>query len=74
MLSLRRNAVRALTTTSTGKPQYIHPLSQLVLEYLQNNQSNFLEKYGLDKGLHIENDGTFILKFPSYHQDKGRIW
>jgi hypothetical protein len=74
MSSFRRYVVRTLTTTNTGKSQYIHPLSKLVLEYFQTDQSNFLSKHGLDKGLHIENDGTFILKFPSYHEDKGRIW
>ena len=29
---------------------------------------------GLDKGLSLQRDGTFLLKFPSYNTDQARIW
>ena len=53
--------------------QYIHPLSQIVLEKLQKSEmaSNWLESNGLDTStLKINNDGTFLLKFP----ENGKIW
>lgn len=62
------------TTTNPGKVQYVHPLSQLVLEYLQSEQSNWIEKHGLHTGLQLEDDGTFVIKFPSYDKDMARIW
>jgi len=53
--------------------QYVHPLSQIVLEKLQKSEmaSNWLESNGLDTStLKINNDGTFLLKFP----ENGKIW
>ena len=72
--SARRCLTTTKTTANSGKVQYVHPLSQLVLEYLQTEQSNWIEKHGLHTGLQVEDDGTFVIKFPSYDKDMARIW
>ncbi|GMH80809.1 hypothetical protein TL16_g08705 [Triparma laevis f. inornata] len=41
--------------------QYVHPLSQIVLNRLQNNHSSFLRSFNLDSTLKIRSDGTFTL-------------
>lgn len=53
--------------------QYVHPLSQIVLEHLQTSPSAaaFVTKSGLDQSLSIHKDGTFALHFPN---DGGKIW
>lgn len=56
------------------KVEYVHPLSQLVLEHLQTTRADWIEKNGLDKGLNLQRDGTFVLKFPSFDKDEARIW
>ena len=49
-----------------SKEQYVHPLSQIVLEHLQQSQSDFLRQYGLvENSLTFHKDGTFTLAFPS---------
>lgn len=57
-------------------PVYVHHLSKICLEHLQNFQSDWLEKEGLATGLHIKNDGTFTLNYPRTdpNVDSGRIW
>jgi len=47
------------------EPQYVHPLSQLVLEHLQTTRYEWIQQHGLDRGLQIQRDGTFVLRFPS---------
>jgi hypothetical protein len=57
------------------RKEYVHPLSQIVLEYLQLNRSDWLVKTGLDRGLFFHRDGTFELRFPAYKSDQiSRIW
>lgn len=58
--------------SSSGlKTSYVHPLSQIVLEHLQNSDS-WLKEMGLDMSvLELRKDGTFNLVFP---RDEGRIW
>jgi len=60
------------------KSAYVHPLSQIVLEHLQNSCSEWVSKVGLDKGgLTLNKDGTFLLKFPTGSGEsgtKGEIW
>jgi hypothetical protein len=68
-----------LTTTTAPpvkpeKTEYVHPLSQLVLQHLQNARGDWVHQQGLDKGLSIQPNGTFVLKFPSYDKDKASIW
>lgn len=72
--SARRPLSLSSSSTTPGKAQYVHPLSQLVLEYLQTEQSNWIEKHGLHQGLQVKEDGTFVIKFPSYDKDMARIW
>ena len=62
-----------------GETTYVHPLSRIVLEHLQSNQSTFLIETGLDKGLTINRNGTFALYFPKlnegkYEDNDCRIW
>lgn len=46
------------------KSEYIHPLSQIVLEHLQSCHSHWVTEMGLDTGLKLNEDGTFLLRFP----------
>jgi hypothetical protein len=57
-------------------PVYVHQVSKTVLQHLQDRQSEWLVANGLDKGLHVNANGTFILKFLSSRPgvDAGRIW
>lgn len=41
---------------------YVHPLSQIVLEYLQDSQHEWVVSKGLDKSLTLHRDGSFELK------------
>eukprot|EP00956_Cyclotella_meneghiniana_P030636 scaffold77880_cov74-Cyclotella_meneghiniana.AAC.1 len=45
------------------KSEYIHPLSQIVLEHLQTVHSDWVERNGLETGLILNKDGTFVLRF-----------
>jgi len=69
-----KQVIRHLTTGQPDKVEYVHPLSQLVLEYLQTERSDWILENGLDQGLQVEKDGTFLIKFPSYEKDNSRIW
>ena len=76
LLPIRSFSAAKDTTTTTPrsppeKDQYVHPLSQIVLEHLQKSQSDFVTSAGLDKSLDLKKDGTFTLKFPN---DGGQIW
>jgi len=65
------------TTKIEGMNSYVHPLSQIVLERLQSNHSDYLIATGLDKGLTLEKDGTFVLRYPSQDDREGedcQIW
>jgi hypothetical protein len=76
-LSARRNQAFITTRQFVAHPEkveYVHPLSQLVLEYLQNDRSDWIVSHGLDRGLTVHRDGTFLIKFPSYEKDMSRIW
>jgi hypothetical protein len=57
-------------------PVYVHHLSQIALEHLQNHHSDWVVQMGLDRGLRINQDGTFVLQFPETEEgyDGGRIW
>jgi hypothetical protein len=57
-------------------PVYMHHVSQTVLAHLQQNHSDWIIENGLDRGLHINSNGTFVLQYPPthYNVDPGRIW
>jgi hypothetical protein len=55
-------------------PVYVHHVSKLALQHLTANQSDWLVEKGLDRGLKLHSDGTFILNFPRKGFDAGRIW
>lgn len=58
---------------------YVHPLSQIVLEYFQDVHHNWIVAQQLDTALTVHRDGSFELKFPMAHEevageDVHRIW
>jgi hypothetical protein len=42
---------------------YVHPLSQIILEYLQDCHHAWIVRHGLDQSLTLHRDGSFVLKF-----------
>jgi hypothetical protein len=52
-------------------PVYVHHLSKVALEYMQNEQSQWIVEHKLEKGLRLNPDGTFVIHFPAQN---GRIW
>ena len=75
------------TTTNDGnnavfhRNVYVHPLSQIILEHLQDEQSDWILQKGLERSLNIHRDGSFELHFSSPsssssdNDEKGdRIW
>ena len=82
--SLKSSAQRYRSVVSTRDdesypknfyPVYVHHVSKIALEHLQKRQSNWLIEKGLDRGLHINPNGTFSLNFPARKGfDSGRIW
>jgi hypothetical protein len=69
---------RAWATNSTFQdderrfyPVYVHHLSKVALEYLQNQQSDWIVQHKLETGLRLNPDGTFVIHFPAQN---GRIW
>lgn len=73
-----RKVVSAIDDESYPKnfyPVYVHNISKIALEHLQNNQSTWLINKGLNRGLHINPNGTFTMSFPARQGfDAGRIW
>ena len=59
------------TDTGFTKSEYIHPLSQIVLEHMQLQHGRWVEKSGLNTGLTVNKDGTFLLRFPRSNNDDG---
>uniref|UniRef100_A0A7S0AE71 Uncharacterized protein n=1 Tax=Minutocellus polymorphus TaxID=265543 RepID=A0A7S0AE71_9STRA len=55
---------------------YTHPLSQVMLEHLQNAHGDWLVRNGLNRGLTINRDGSFCIQFPAAYpgDESGRIW
>eukprot|EP00536_Pseudo-nitzschia_multiseries_P007166 jgi/Psemu1/255992/estExt_Genewise1Plus.C_1650031 len=43
---------------------YVHPLSQVVLEYLQDYHHSWVVSKGLDRSLVLHRDGSFEAKYP----------
>jgi len=56
------------------RTSFVHPLSQIVLEYLQSRKSGWLVQQQLDKSLTINGDGSFEIKYPSIGSKLGRIF
>lgn len=56
-------------------PVYVHHVSKTVLQHLQENRAEWLVSEGLDSGLRLNSNGTFVLQFPARKGfDAGRIW
>lgn len=58
---------------------YVHPLSQIVLEHLQDTHHDWIVSQKLDTTLTLHRDGSFELKFPMSGEANGneevhRIW
>lgn len=61
---------RPMASSSTETPVfqrvvYVHPLSQIILEYFQSHCNAWIVSRGLDRSLTIHRDGTFELAFIS---------
>ena len=58
------------------RPVYVHHVSKLTLEHLQEKESDWLMGQGLDTGLEINDNGTFTLRYPpqSGKNAGNRIW
>ena len=59
----RRGRPRAVLFSTFSKESYVHPLSQIVLEHLQSRHGPWVKGMGLDTGLKLNEDGTFVLRF-----------
>jgi hypothetical protein len=56
-------------------PVYVHHVSKVALQHLQESRSQWLLETGLDRGLHVNSNGTFVINFPARKGfDAGRIW
>jgi hypothetical protein len=57
------------TTTNDDKvfqrTVYVHPLSQIVLEYFQDSRSDWVHQKGLERSLVLHRDGSFEIQFAS---------
>lgn len=58
---------------------YVHPLSQIVLEHLQETHHDWVVSQKLDTTLTLHRDGSFELKFPmlgeaNINEEVHRIW
>jgi hypothetical protein len=65
------------STTSDELPStvYVHPLSQIVLEYFQGERSDWIIERGLDRSLKVHRDGSFEIKFePRSPESNSRVW
>lgn len=76
------NARSFSTTFELERTVYVHPLSQMILEYLQSQRNDWVLAHGLE-GLTVHRDGSFELKFDienhdvddaKYNNDTSRIW
>ncbi|GAX21491.1 hypothetical protein FisN_10Hh071 [Fistulifera solaris] len=54
-------------------PVYIHPLSQIVLLYFQNECHSWICAHKFDRSLTLHRDGTFVLRNGTA-DDAPRIW
>ena len=60
---------------SSWTSQSIHPLSQIVLEHLQSSHSKWIQRMGLEQGLDVKQDGTFVLRFANREGETAEsIW
>mmetsp|Transcript_16741 Transcript_16741/g.25297 ORF Transcript_16741/g.25297 Transcript_16741/m.25297 type:complete len:157 (-) Transcript_16741:253-723(-) len=61
---------------ATLYPVYTHFLSKSILEHLQNEKSDWVRSHGLQYGLNLNSNGTFVLRFPPSNgqRETGHIW
>lgn len=56
-------------------PVYMHHVSTVVLQHLQDSRADWLVAQGLHQGLQVKSNGTFCLTFPAPKgRDAGKIW
>ena len=54
---------------------YVHHVTKIVLQHLQETKADWLVAQGLDRGLRLNSNGTAVLQFPpKMGVDSGRIW
>lgn len=74
-----RHCVRSFATKTTPFTEtcYVHPLSQMVLEYLQRECADWVLARQLDRPLTLHRDGTFMLAskiWTSYDPHSKKHW
>eukprot|EP00977_Amphora_coffeiformis_P003959 scaffold793_cov161-Amphora_coffeaeformis.AAC.11 len=55
---------------------YVHHVTKIVLQHLQETKADWLVRQGLDRGLRLKSNGTAVLQFPPKQgfDSGGRIW
>lgn len=54
---------------------YVHHVTKVVLQHLQETKADWLVEQGLERGLRLNSNGTAVLQFPpKMGMDSGRIW
>jgi hypothetical protein len=48
---------------------YVHPLSQIILEYFQGSRFDWIHQKGLERSLVLHRDGSFEMKFPTSDEE-----
>ena len=77
---LATTALRSYYGSSTQEedkifPVYIHHVSKIVLQHLQDSQAHWVAQQGLNRGLQVKSNGTILLNFPARQgHDAGKIW
>jgi hypothetical protein len=54
------------------RPVYVHHVSRVALQHLQDRQHEWLTGRGLDRGLVVRPDGTFLMNYPTTPTPGGR--
>jgi hypothetical protein len=70
--STKDSSTATTPLASADKSKYVHPLSQIVLLYLQSDDCHeWVTRAGLDRNLTLHQDGTFSLESAT---TSARIW
>jgi hypothetical protein len=56
---------QSAATTQRRRSVYVHHISQTILRHLQDERHDWLVAHGLDRGLRLNANGTFVLQFPA---------
>ena len=69
------SSVEAEQSSPLVNSVYVHHLTKVVLQHLQETKADWLVQQGLDRGLRLNSNGTAVLQFPPKRGfESGRIW